>query len=134
MTQSPPLDTLKHTVLRADELLDIATDLLAGGQGEGRAVDENHPVFEILDAVRAQLFKGAAEQIRGVRWWDGTPQFTAEGREAIRTYSDGSPVVELIESDDGIAHRYFPRLDKDVPRPAPRLSLVGPNHDDGDAS
>lgn len=115
---SSPLDTLKHTVLRVINLLDLVQDRLEG---------ENEEVGELLDAVKVEVLAGLREHVPGVNpKGNGEGPFphmgiafldaetrghfpTTEVAHAALTYDNGSPIRLLIK-DGGVTHEVMPRV------------------------
>jgi hypothetical protein len=100
------LDTLKDTLLRADNLISYAQDQVAGSLC---AEDDHEPEQEALDGARKMLWDAVAAHVRGVRFEH--PHFTDAGYKAMHTYDDGSVIVEHIELAHGSVATYFPRHD-----------------------
>lgn len=115
---SSPLDTLKHTVLRVINLLDLMQDRLEG---------ESEEVAELLDAVEVEVLAGLREHVPGVNphgngegpflrtgiaFLDDEPRGrfpTAETAHAALTYDNGSP-IRLLVKDGGVTHEVMPRV------------------------
>ena len=103
------LDTLKATVLRVDDLISLAQDTIAGAiRDEAYDIDND---LEILDSARRELWEALSNHVPGVRY--ELPHYTDAGRQAARTYDDGTAIVEPIELANGSIASFYPRYDGD---------------------
>ena len=111
---TPPssvLDTLKHTVFRTIDLIEVAQDMVGGSTADSADVDD---AMDLLDVAKRYLLEALAEHIPGVNPRGiGAPYWFhfAEAREAARTYDDGSRVVMHL-NDGHTVHVRYPRLEK----------------------
>lgn len=117
---SSPLDTLKHTLLRVDQLIEHAIET----HSTDTDVPADDPVVGILDSARRLLTVGLAEHVPGISW-DGTSMQVSPGSESLLwRYDDGTPVAVAI--DDGVMRWViFPRLDPELLDAANRQALLG---------
>lgn len=123
MTNSSPLDTLKHAVLRAEDLIQYVVEQLVGDHD----LDEDDPLIGCLDTARRILVDGLAEHIPGVTYDRevGVMRVTREAARRLYRYDDGSPVCVSI--DEGSRFwTVFPRLEPDLLDPRKRLALIDP--------
>lgn len=139
MSTSSPLDTLKHTALRTEDLIGYVIEQLVVDHD----FDEDDPLIGSLDAARRLLVEGLAEHVPGVTHDRevGVMRTTREAARRLWRYDDGSPVAVSIE-EDGLLWTIFPRLDPDLldaaqraelaPPRRPRLELVPSLHDGED--
>jgi hypothetical protein len=108
-TEYSPLDSLKEVVAVVENLLTTAADEIAGSGH----VDEDDPVFEIIDAARRELVLALGRHVPGISW-HMVPLYTKAAAHAARTFDDGSPVWKLIavaEYGDEYLATWSPRRD-----------------------
>jgi hypothetical protein len=116
------LDTLRHTVLRAEDMISTAVDYAAGNL----EIDDDDPLLGMLDTARKMLVDGLAEQIAGVEHDGVTAIYTPEARRRVYRYDDGSPVIRVFEDDGLTMWHIFPRLEPELLDAKNRLAVIDP--------
>lgn len=122
-TSSSPLDTLKHTALRTEDLLGYVIEQLIVDHN----LDEDDPIIGCLDNARRLQVEGLAEHVRGVSYDPAVKvmRVTREAASRLYRYEDGSPV--RVSIDEGSrCWTVYPRLDPDLLDPRRRLALIDP--------
>lgn len=100
-----PLDSLKTTAIVVQELLEGATDRIAGSLCDHDHDDD----LDVISLASQRLWEAVAEHV---------PRMTYE-TEPFRMltfsnrYDDGSPITEQIVLDGGAVAQYMPRVHGD---------------------
>ncbi|WP_434316381.1 hypothetical protein [Leifsonia sp. P73] len=122
MTQTSPLDTLKHTALRVENLLGYVIEQLVVDHD----FDEDDPVIGSIESARKMHIDALAEHIPGVAYdpESGRMRVSRSATSQVYRYDDGSPVCVAIE-EDHLLWQIFPRLDQDLLDADKRRALRG---------
>lgn len=109
MTNTTPLDVLKESFWHICNTLDTVQTAI-GGNVDGVDFEEES---DMLDGVRLELIEALAKFIPGLSSEHGYPRYSGAAYKLLRTYSDGTPIIESIRVAEGMTADYFPRRNGD---------------------
>lgn len=107
--KNTPLDSLKTAAHRTKHILEAACDGIGGSMCDTHHDDD----LELVDSANWLVWKALAEFVPGITDENGRHVFTEEAWKAVRTYDDGSPIVQTYRVGDeyGFTTDYYPRQD-----------------------